>query len=71
VLAADVHAVVDVPELGALVARVPLAKIVAEGEYALFGAGLLLIPPGASDGCVELVRGDGLEELRRLYDVMG
>ena len=42
-------AIVEIPELGALVLRVPLAELVAEGEDALLGAGLLLVPPRAAE----------------------
>src|SRR4029079_14181591 len=43
VLAAAHARVVEVPELGALAARVPAADVVAEGEHALLGAGALLV----------------------------
>ena len=47
---ARVHArVVQVPQLGPLVARVPLAELVAEREDALLGARLLLVAPRAAD----------------------
>jgi hypothetical protein len=45
--------VVKISQLGALVARVPLAELVADGEHALLGAGLLLLPPRAAEGRVE------------------
>src|SRR3954453_1960891 len=43
-------AIEEVPELGALVLRVPLAELVAEGEDALLGAGLVLVAAGAAGG---------------------
>src|SRR5690606_5764824 len=45
--------VVEVPQLGALVLRVPLAEVVAEGEDPLLGPGLLLVAPGAAEDGVE------------------
>ena len=47
--------VVERPELGALVARVPGMVGGAEGEDALLGAALLLVAAGAAEGRVELV----------------
>ena len=44
-----VPAVVEVPQLRALVARVPLAELVAEAEDPLLGAGLLLVAAGAAE----------------------
>ena len=46
-------AVVEVPQLGALVLRVPLAELVAEGEDPLLGPGLLLVAAGAAEQRVE------------------
>ncbi len=62
VLAGPVPPVVERPQLGALVLRVPLAELVAEGEHPLLGPGLLLVPPGATEDGVELVLGDGVEQ---------
>ena len=64
-----VAAVVDVPELGPLVLRVPLAELVAEGEEALLGACLLLVAPGAAHHRVELVLLDRVEQRRGLQPV--
>ena len=58
--------VVEVPELGALSARVPLAEVVAEAEDALLRAGLLLVAAGAAHGGIELVLLDRVEQGRRL-----
>src|SRR5919198_1346648 len=48
VLAAADAAVVEVPQLGALVARVPLPEVVAEGEDPLLGPRALLVAAGAA-----------------------
>ncbi len=53
VLAGPVLAVVEVPQLRPLVARVPLAELVAEAEHALLGARLLLVPARAAEHGVE------------------
>src|SRR3954447_5140804 len=58
VLALAVPAVVEVPQLGALVARVPLAELVAEAEDPLLGPGLLLVAPGPAEDGAELVLAD-------------
>ena len=62
-------AVVEAPELGALVLGVPLAEVVAEGEDALLGAGLLLVAAGTAEEGVEAVLLRGLEQDRRLDPV--
>src|SRR3954463_10245706 len=52
---AGMHArVVQAPQLGPLVARIPLAEFVAEGEHAFLGARLLFVAARAADGGVEL-----------------
>ncbi len=51
-----------VPEFGALVTRVPLAALIAEGEDALFGAGTFFVAAGATDGGVELTVAETIEE---------
>src|SRR5215207_253849 len=69
VLALAVAAVVEAPQLGALVLGVPLAEVVAEAEHALLGPGLLLVAPGAAEHGVEPVlldrfeQGDGLDAI--------
>src|SRR5579871_4316185 len=47
VLSRSVAGVVEAPQLGALVARVPLPELVAQGEDALLGPRLLLVAPAA------------------------
>ena len=66
---AAVAAVVEAPQLRALVLRIPLAELVAEGEDALLGAGLLLVAAGAAEDGVELVLLDGVQQRRRLQAV--
>ena len=61
-LALLVAAVVEVPELGALVLRVPLAEAVAEGEDPLLGPRLLLVAAAAAEDGVEAVLLDPLEQ---------
>ena len=69
VLALADPAVVEVPQLGALVLGVPLAELVAEGEDPLLGAGPLLVAAGAAEGGVEAVLVDRVEQRRRLQAV--
>ena len=54
--------VVEVPELGALVLRVPLAELVPVGVDALLGAGLLLVATTTAKGGREAVLLDGVEQ---------
>ncbi len=67
VLALAMPAVEDVPQLGPLVLRVPLAVLVAEREDPLLGPGLLLVSPAAAEHRVEAAlrdapqQGDGLQ----------
>ena len=61
-LAAAVAAVVEPPQLGALVLRVPLAELVAERVHPLLGPGLLLVAAGPAEHGVEAVLGDGVEQ---------
>src|SRR5690606_5035533 len=63
--------VVKVPQLGALVLRVPLAELVAEGEDPLLGPGLLLVAPGAAEDGVDLVLLDRVEQRHGLEPVAG
>ena len=65
-LAAADAGVVEVPELGPLRARVPLAEVVAEAEDPLLRAGALLVAAGAADRGVEAVLLDRVEQRRRL-----
>src|SRR5690606_26050280 len=60
---AGVHApVVDVPQLGPLVARVPLAELIAVTEDALLCPRPFLIAPAAPDGTIDPVIGDGFQQ---------
>src|SRR5581483_8408909 len=58
--------VVEVPELGALRARVPLPEVVAEAEDALLRTSALLVAPRATHRGVEPVLLDRVEQRRRL-----
>src|SRR5262249_20243325 len=58
--------VVEVPDLGALRARVPLAEIVPEAEDPLLRAGALLVAARAAHRGVEAVLLDRVEQRRRL-----
>ena len=69
VLALVVAAVVEAPQLGPLVLRVPLAEVVAEAEHPLLGPGLLLVAAGTAERGVEAVLLDGVEQRRGLQAV--
>ena len=69
VLALAVPAVVEAPQLRALVLRVPLAELVAEAEDALLGPRLLLVAAGAAEHGVEAVLLDGVQQRDRLQAV--
>ena len=69
VLAAADAPVVEVPQLGPLAARVPLAEVVAEREDALLRAGALLVAARAAERGVEAVRLDRVEQRRGLQPV--
>ena len=62
VLAAVDLAVVERPQLGALVLRVPLAELVAVGVDALLGAGLLLVAAAATEGGGEALLLDDVQQ---------
>ena len=70
-LAHGVAAVVQVPQLGALVARVPLAELVAQAQDAFLGAGLVLVAAAAAEDGVELVALDGVQQRDGLQRVPG
>ncbi len=65
------------PELGSLLARIPLVPGLAQAEDALLGAAALLVAPGTADGRVEpvavdaLAQGDGLHQARVLVRAVG
>ena len=62
-------ALVELPELGPLLARVPLAEGVAERQDALLGPCLVLVTTRATEGRVELVFVDRVEQRDRLESV--
>src|SRR6478609_9775541 len=66
VLALPRPRVVEVPELGPLQTRVPLAEVVPEAEDALLRASTLLVSARAAQGRVEAVLLDRVEQRRRL-----
>ena len=61
-LALLVAAVVEAPQLGALVLGVPLAELVAEAEHALLGPRLLLVAAGAAEDGVEALLLDAAQQ---------
>src|SRR5215470_11880466 len=61
--------VVEAPQLGALVLRIPLSELVAEREDALLRPRLLLVAARPADRGVERELGDRLEERHRLRRV--
>ena len=63
------HAVEEVPQLGPLIFRIPLAEIVTVREEALFRAGLFLVATCPTDASIELVFFDGVDEGRGLKTV--
>ena len=69
VLAAADAAVVEVPDLGPLRARIPLPELVAEREDPLLGARALLVAAGAAERRVEAVVLDRLQQHRGLQAV--
>jgi len=66
VLALVAAGVVQVPQLGALVLRIPLTELVAETHNPFLGAGLFLVATGAADAGVEAEFFDGFEQRDRL-----
>ena len=68
-VAAAQPAVVEVPEFGALVLRVPAMLRIAEAEHALLGAGLLFVAARATDGGIAAVLVERLLERLGLHDV--
>ena len=69
VLAGADARVVEVPQLRALAARVPLAEVVADGQHALLGARALLVAAGAAEAGVEPVLGDRVQQRHGLQAV--
>ena len=64
-------AVVQAPQLGALVARIPLAELVAQRDDPLLGARLVLVATGAAEDGVVPAGGDRVEQRQRLQRVAG
>ena len=62
-------AVVDAPQLRALVLRIPAVGLVTEGVDPLLGTGLLLVAAGAAEGGIEAVFVERLLEPLCLHDV--
>lgn len=62
-------AVVDAPQLRALVLRIPAVGLVAEGVDTLLGAGFLLVATGTTEGGIEAVFVERLLEPLGLHDV--
>ena len=59
-------AVVEIPQFGPLVLRVPLPGAVAEGKDAFLGAGPLFVSPRTAEGRVESVLAQPIEQRLRL-----
>src|SRR5947209_13758167 len=69
VLALAMAAVVERPQLGPLVLRIPLAELVAEREHPLLRPGLLLVAAGAAEHGVVAALLDRAQERRGLQPV--
>ena len=60
---ADVEpGIVEVPDLGPLIIRVPLAECIAEAEESLLRPRLLLIAPSSTDAAIESKFFDGSQQ---------
>ena len=70
-LTGGVPSVVQVPQLGTLLARVPPAERVAQAEDPLLGPGALLVAATAAEHRVEPVLGDCVEQRLGLQRVAG
>ena len=53
--------IVDIPQFGALVLRIPLTEFIPERKYAFLGPGLFLIATGTSDSSIEAEFRDGVQ----------
>ena len=71
VLAGGVAAVVQAPQLGPLVARIPLAELVAQRDDPLLRARLVLVAARAAEDGVVAAGGDRVEQRQRLQRVAG
>ncbi|CAM5405533.1 hypothetical protein TPAU25S_02600 [Tsukamurella paurometabola] len=66
--------VVQVPQFGPLLLRIPLAESVAQREDPLLGAGPLLVTAAAAEHRIEAVLGDRIQQrhrLQRIADAIG
>ncbi len=54
----------DVPKFGALIARVPLATLIAKGKDTLFGAGAFFVAARATDSSIETAVAQAIEQRR-------
>src|SRR5471030_724245 len=71
VLTGPVPAVVQVPQLWTLVARVPGAELVTQAEDSLLGPGLLLVATSPAEDGVEPVARDSVQQRLGLQRVAG
>src|SRR5713101_1848709 len=69
VLAVAVTPVVEIPQLGSLVLRIPLPEVVTKRVDALLRPRLLLVAPATPEHCVEAMLLDCVEEGHRLEAV--
>src|SRR4051812_13677514 len=68
-LARRLLAVEDVPQLGALVLRIPLTEYIAMREEALLGTRLFLVAPASAEGRVDFQLINRVEQRDRLQRV--
>src|SRR4029434_6960038 len=61
--------VVEIPELRALVLRVPLAELVAKGKNPFLRPSLFLVPPSAADAGVKPKLFYGIQQRDRLVNI--
>ena len=61
--------VIDIPQLRALVLRVPLMELIAEREDTFLRTALLLVTTGAAESGVELIFIQGMKQGLRLHQV--
>src|ERR1700722_14343085 len=69
VLAGADAALVELPQLGSLCFGIPLPERIPEGQDPFLGSCLVLVPAGATEGRVEPVGVDGVEQRRRLQPI--
>ena len=70
-LAGQMAPVVERPELGALIARLPLTELITHAEDPLLRAGSLLIAPPAAEDGVMPAGGDRIQQRQSLEWVAG